>query len=138
MNHYGLVGYPTMQHAHAPPPLHSNHQLQITQATISSSPHPLLSEQLLSIKSGVDEATMGGDNVSDNTERERDRERDIALAADEGDGDEDDEENVTSALGTLSVSERGEARFIGRVAAEVCLTLHLILDTTDLQSERRF
>lgn len=79
--------------------------LQIAQATTSSHPHPLLSEDLLSIKSGVDDVT--GENVP----------RKDAVEDDDDDGD-----GVANAFGTLSVSEKGETRFVGRVAAEVCVS----------------
>ena len=83
--------------------------LQIAQATISSQPHPLLSEDLLNIKAGVDE--VSGENP---TPKETPNPEDDT---------EEEEEGVTNALGTLSMTERGEARFIGRVAAEVSLSL---------------
>jgi DNA-binding transcriptional MocR family regulator len=75
--------------------------LQIAQATISSQPHPLLSEDLLSVKTGVDDVT--GENVPPKEDL----------------GD-DEEEGMINALGTLKVSAPGDSTFMGRVSAEVC------------------
>ncbi|THH09507.1 hypothetical protein EW145_g1977 [Phellinidium pouzarii] len=78
--------------------------LHIAQASLAPTTHPLLSEELLMIKFGV-EATI---------EKEP-----------EYYPKDDDENDLTSdlsyALGTLAISEQGEARFMGRVASEALL-----------------
>ncbi|EJD00565.1 uncharacterized protein FOMMEDRAFT_127222 [Fomitiporia mediterranea MF3/22] len=71
--------------------------LQIAQSSISSAPHPLLSGKLLSVKSGVDSLSAEQDKTGEASE---------------------DEEEMFTAFGTLTVTEHGESRFIGRVAAD--------------------
>ncbi|THH11525.1 hypothetical protein EW145_g571 [Phellinidium pouzarii] len=75
--------------------------LQIAQATISSEPHPLLSEDLLPIKTGVD--------VHDEKE---------SMKLEEN---EEEEPEISAAFGTLSMTERGETRFMGRAGSEALL-----------------
>ncbi|KAI5123018.1 hypothetical protein M0805_007639 [Coniferiporia weirii] len=76
--------------------------LQIAQASISPITHPLLSEELLLIKTGVD----------------------ISVADESSANDENDPAGeLTGALGTLTISKRGEAYFVGRVASEALLTV---------------
>lgn len=70
--------------------------LQIAQASLSSSIHPLLAEDLLSIKHGVD--------APDDLQKE--------LSNPEWD--------IYTSFGTLSISDRGETRFVGRSSSEVC------------------
>lgn len=70
--------------------------LQIAQASLSSSPHPLLTENLLSIKHGVD--------APDDLQKE--------LSNPEWD--------IRTSFGTLAISDRGETRFVGRSSSEVC------------------
>ena len=60
-------------------------------------PHPLLSEDLLSIKSGADVFSNEGDKKEENTE-----------------GDD-----MCTAFGTLAISDIGATRFIGRLGADV-------------------
>ncbi|KAH8113139.1 hypothetical protein DFH11DRAFT_1878702 [Phellopilus nigrolimitatus] len=74
--------------------------LQIAQTSISPAPHPLLSEHLLSIKAGVDMV-----------------ETEETIEHEEG----DEEAEMSAAFGTLTISERGEARFVGRVGTEALL-----------------
>ena len=63
--------------------------LAISQATTTSEPHPLLREELLAIKKGIEVAAHDPE-------------------------DEDPDLTVTDGLGTLSISEKGVSRFIGR------------------------
>ncbi|OCB89593.1 hypothetical protein A7U60_g3191 [Sanghuangporus baumii] len=76
--------------------------LQIAHSSVSGTPHPLLSDPLLAIKSGVDGLTN------------EDNEKEEAEVADE-------EEEMTTAFGTLTVADCGASRFVGRVAAETLL-----------------
>ncbi|KAL5512411.1 hypothetical protein ACEPAG_3403 [Sanghuangporus baumii] len=76
--------------------------LQISHSSVSGMPHPLLSEPLLAIKSGVDGLT--------NEENEKE-ENEVA----------DEEEELATAFGTLTVADSGASRFVGRVAAETLL-----------------
>ncbi|KAH8113147.1 hypothetical protein DFH11DRAFT_1510936 [Phellopilus nigrolimitatus] len=71
--------------------------LQIAQATISPASHPLLSDELLSVKNGVDVIV---DNETPDSE------------------EHDPTNDVSDAFGTLAISERGEVRFVGRGASE--------------------
>lgn len=73
--------------------------LQIIQAAVSSSPHPLLSNELLSIK-----------NVTDTSEDSE---------VNKPKFDVDSEADVFSEFGTLSISDQGETRFYGRSGAAV-------------------
>ena len=73
--------------------------LQIAQLSVSSTPHPLLSQDLLAIKTGVDVVA------------EKDR-----IAADT---------DLLPNIGTLTISEHGEARFVGRTGAEVMFGLSI-------------
>ncbi|KAL5480285.1 hypothetical protein ACEPAI_1555 [Sanghuangporus weigelae] len=73
--------------------------LQISHSNVSGMPHPLLSDPLLAIKSGVDGLT------SEEKEKE---ETEVA----------DEEEEMATAFGTLTVADCGASRFVGRVAAE--------------------
>ena len=75
--------------------------LQIAHSSTCKTPHPLLSGDLLAVKSGVD---------------------DLMKESNEGNVvgvDADNDEELASAMGTLTVSECGATRFIGRLAAEV-------------------
>lgn len=76
--------------------------LQIAQASLSSSQHPLLAENLLSIKHGVD--------APDDLQKE--------LSNPEWD--------IYTSFGTLSISDRGETRFVGRSSSEVCVFVPLL------------
>lgn len=81
--------------------------LEISHSTNSSQNHPLLREELLSIKRGV-----GPSN-----------------SAPEGDTD-GPEGDYVEAMGTMSISERGVSRFIGRTGGSeslflVCLFVRL-------------
>ena len=67
---------------------------------MSTTSHPLLAEALLTIKSGVDGLT-NGENEKEEPEVP------------------EEEEELTTALGTLTVADCGASRFVGRVAAEV-------------------
>lgn len=73
--------------------------LQIAQSTLSHSPHPLLSKDLLDIKSGIDV-------LEEPEPKEKEKEEDV-------------EADIYCEFGTLSVSDQGEARFFGRSGAEV-------------------
>ena len=84
--------------------------LQIAQASISPYPHPLLSEDLLSIKSGVDTVTNEGKQDTK---------------------EEYDDPALVEAFETLSVSARGEGRSIGRLATEVG-TINMLKPDYDL------
>ena len=72
--------------------------LQIAQASLSPYPHPLLSDDLLAIKSGVDVIT--NETTQDS-------------------GEDFEDPALVEAFETLSVSARGEGRSIGRLASEV-------------------
>ena len=72
--------------------------LQVTQAAVSPTRHPLLSEELLEIKSGVGIfSEKAGPDI----------------------GSDDLTGDLVCDLGTLSISERGEACFMGRGSSEV-------------------
>lgn len=63
--------------------------LAILQATTTSDPHPLLREELLAVKKGIEVTVHNSE-------------------------DEDPDMTVADGLGTLSISEKGVSRFIGR------------------------
>lgn len=75
--------------------------LEISEAARTSAPHPLLREELLAIKRGVDDFKFGTANQVD----------------------PEQEADVLNALGTLTISDRGVSRFIGPSGgSEVSLT----------------
>lgn len=94
--------------------------VQIIQALQSNSPHPLLEERYLSIKSFEDveepdpgpEAEKGAGVNGANSGN---------TAGEDGEGEVGGEGSavLTDALGTLAITDRGEVRFMGRVSTEV-------------------
>ena len=88
--------------------------LRISHAYHSSIPHPLLSDEMLEVKKGIDspaaerrrERAVRG--VSASRSRSRERRSDFDLG-----GDDDLEERVLESFGTLTISGRGTERFVG-------------------------
>lgn len=78
--------------------------LEITYASISSSQHPLLSEDLLAIKGGLDTPSNEEAYNNQNEDNELDRQ-------------------ILDSFGSLAVSDKGTTRFIGRSGTEVCKLL---------------
>ncbi|KAL5512403.1 hypothetical protein ACEPAG_3395 [Sanghuangporus baumii] len=79
--------------------------LQITHAITSPTRHPLLSDDLLAIKSGIGIFSDNAGSLNDAEE----------LA-----------NELSSELGTLSISERGEACFMGRGSSEASYSMYSI------------
>ena len=73
--------------------------LQISHASVSTTPHPLLSEEQLSIKYGSDAQEEAEKNNSSS------------------------DWDIYTSFGTLTISERGETRFVGRSSSEVSHSL---------------
>ena len=73
--------------------------LQISHASVSTTPHPLLSEEQLSIKYGSDAQEEAEKNNSSS------------------------DWDIYTSFGTLTISERGETRFVGRSSSEVSRSL---------------
>lgn len=68
--------------------------LQIAQLSLTATPHPLLSEELLAIKGGVEIVEDVTDEISSG--------------------------ETLPSIGSLTISERGE-RFLGRTGSEVSI-----------------
>ena len=81
--------------------------LEISHSTNSTAAHPLLREELLSIKRGV------GPSTADKDESEPVASENL----------EDGSESIEEALGVLSISDRGVNRFIGRSGGSETLFL---------------
>ena len=77
--------------------------LQIAHGSLSSQLHPLLSEELLAVKAGIDAEKP---NIPEEANQ---------------DGE------VSGAFGTLTISEHGESQFMGRAGSEVSILLNLLL-----------
>ena len=94
--------------------------VQIIQSLQSNSPHPLLEDRYLTIKSfeDVEEPDPGP---------EAERVTGVNGAGGGGTSGDDGEEEgrgegnavLTDALGTLAITDKGEVRFMGRVSTEV-------------------
>ncbi|KAL5480278.1 hypothetical protein ACEPAI_1548 [Sanghuangporus weigelae] len=87
--------------------------LQITHAITSPTRHPLLSDDLLAIKSGIGVFSDKAGSLNDAEE----------LA-----------NELSSELGTLSISERGEACFMGRGSSEALLA---VMSEVSTEQEKR-
>ena len=81
--------------------------LQIAYLCSSQKRHPLLSEDLLKIKSGVDLIEEDTNNSNGDTPGTRPSLFDNDISA------------VSSEFGTLSISEKGDTCFVGRSSPEV-------------------
>ena len=77
--------------------------LQVEYGSRSTEQHPLLVDELLAIKKGVDHKSGP----------ERAAESDLDAAAELGDG------NLAGAMGLLTISEAGTARYVGATGFEV-------------------
>ena len=76
--------------------------VQILQASVTSLPHPLLSDEHLAIKSCI----------YDGNENEKPREADA-----------EEPVELTDAFGTLAITDGGEVRFMGKISSEVHILL---------------
>lgn len=76
--------------------------LKILNTYHSSEPHPLLSDNLLAVKTGVD-LLVEEENVANDDTAE------FYL----------DPNDLASSIGTLAISDKGDTRFVGRSGAEV-------------------
>lgn len=86
--------------------------LKISHASHSTERHPLLLEEQLAIKAGVDLLTTDGteeDDVDD-VETQLTGLQDLAMS-----------------LGTLAISEKGDTRFVGNIGAEVRIDARVYL-----------
>lgn len=81
----------------------------ILQSTLSSEPHPLLSRELLKIKSSIElHAAVDDDVLSSQGISNKIKDR-------QG-GEEEEGESVIDAFGTLAIRDDGAATFYGRSA----------------------
>lgn len=88
--------------------------LQISHASLSHNPHPLLCEELLQVKSGVDLVTASGDNGS---ESKSGNSNDIKEEKEDGAGGLDE---LPKSFGVMSISENGDA-FLGRATESLMM-----------------
>ena len=91
-----------------------------TPGATAESTHPLLTEELLTIKAGVDLLQAEG-NVKDGVEG----------GWGEGEGDDGEQEKgahsdaaLSQLIGTLAISDKGDSRFVGNTGAEVHVCCH--------------
>ncbi|KXN89689.1 hypothetical protein AN958_05229 [Leucoagaricus sp. SymC.cos] len=94
--------------------------LSILQSTLSSEPHPLLTRELLKIKSSIELHAAVDD--------------DMLKAQASGRGVEDEGESVIDAFGTLAIRDDGAATFYGRSAGS---EVSLLLSTSTISSSPR-
>lgn len=85
----------------------------ILQSTLSNEPHPLLTRELLTIKSSIElHAAVGQDTFSGQGSSKT------------GQRSEDESESAIDAFGTLAIRDDGAATFYGRSAgSEVCVSM---------------
>jgi hypothetical protein len=88
--------------------------LGILQSSVSQERHPLLSDELLTIKFGAESINRGGNGSGSGN--------------DGGENEHDPATNVFDALGTLTLSADGEMKYFGRSAGtEVCFLSNIYL-----------
>ena len=96
--------------------------LEISHSANSATSHPLLREELLAIKRGISVgvAIGAGPTGPNSSEVTKAGDRSTATGqsgdgeAGDGDGEGEGEGEFVDAMGTMSISDRGVSRFIGR------------------------
>lgn len=78
--------------------------LQIEHGMRSTDSHPLLSDDMLAVKKGLEHGTSTKERNSD---------------GDDNCEDEEDEPDVVNAMGLLTISEGGALRYLGATGSEV-------------------